>query len=310
MRDFSFALSSRTLLPLARISKLCFLEVCDVCETSACRYRRRCDVSHFRSPCQSHWWSLTRAFRVDVAVEAAEVDRHDGARKSGAGRQGDAKCNRAVAESPYHTLSSRMLDWVLDATSAPTCCWRRVLRVSEFPFSHQNLFFLRNSKFLLANANEEGDVSSPCENHLLARLPAGTCAPPRFEVRNSSGRVARARFLAPRELRFGYMRVGMRMLRRGRSHHLIHPFFGIFPNRISLFLSLAKSLSRTVSPRSAHPSCSRHFLFLLMPVREETPRWRVTVGAQPHCERTCYVHASSRRSHLRRWLMEGVHVGG
>lgn len=39
-----------------------------------------------------------------MAVKTAKVDRHDGARKGGAGRQGDAKCNRAVAEPPYHPL--------------------------------------------------------------------------------------------------------------------------------------------------------------------------------------------------------------
>lgn len=45
---------------------------------------------------------LTWAFCVEVIVEAAKVDRHDGSWKGGAGRQGDAKCNRAVTEPPYH----------------------------------------------------------------------------------------------------------------------------------------------------------------------------------------------------------------
>lgn len=43
-----------------------------------------------------------------------------------------------------------------------------------------------------------------------------------------------------------YTRAGDENTRQGRSHHLIRPFFGIFPNKVSLFLSLAKSLSRVV----------------------------------------------------------------
>jgi len=42
------------------------------------------------------------------AIKAAEVDRHDGARKGGAGCQGDTKCNRTVAESPDHPFFADM----------------------------------------------------------------------------------------------------------------------------------------------------------------------------------------------------------
>lgn len=62
-------------------------------------------------------------------------------------------------------------------------------------------------------------------------------------------------------LRLCYMRVGMKMLRRGRSHHLIRPFFGVFPNRVSLFVSLAKSLSRTVSLGPLSPFLLSSLLF-------------------------------------------------
>lgn len=70
--------------------------------SSSYGYSRPVPPSHSR-----HRWQklrLTGAFGVGVAVEAAKVDRHDGARKGGAGRQDDAKYDRAVAEPPYHPL--------------------------------------------------------------------------------------------------------------------------------------------------------------------------------------------------------------
>lgn len=134
-------------------------------------FSNRCirEVSPFPNVPRSR---LTRTFRVDVTVEAAEVDRH-GARKSGAGRQGDAKCNRAVAESPYHP---RFAD-----ASRFTSCRQPFLfllpsSLSPFHFSGRLLFFSpKNPWFPLANANPL-DVPSPSRGspaRSLARSPVG-----------------------------------------------------------------------------------------------------------------------------------------
>lgn len=100
-----------------------------------------------------------------MTVEAAEVDRHDGARKGGAGRQGDAKCNRTVAESPYHprfanadafTSCRQALPFFLLLLSAAATTSRvRASSSSVFLTSCRGglLFTPKNPWFLLANAN-------------------------------------------------------------------------------------------------------------------------------------------------------------
>lgn len=306
MRDFLFALSSRTLLSPAGISESCFLEVCDVYETSTCRHRRLCDVSPFRFP-------LSISLMITYPSVSCWCGRRSGwgrspwwraekrRRPSGRCQVQPRRCRISV---PYSLFTDAR--WVLDATSAPTCCCAPSVRIPPFsgPLLSKKLEIPRRER-------EEGDdIVTLRESPTRSLARWYLCTTKVRGIRNSSGRVARARFLAPRGLRFGYMRVGMRMLRRGRSHHLFHPFLRNLSEQ-DFPLSFARQVSLSLSNRwSAHPSCSRHFLFLLMPVREETPRWRVTVGAQPHCERTCHVHASGRRSHLRRWLVEGVRVGG
>lgn len=132
------------------------------------------------------------------------------------------------------------------------------------------------------------------------------------EVCNSSGKMVRARFLAPRGLRFGcviyvYLYACEGWEYTAGSHPLLDSPFGILPNKVFLFLPLAKSLSLFLElfPWFAHPSCSHHFLFLLTPVREEilSPLAHDSGCTATLWTHLCHIRASSRRSHLRRWLM-------
>jgi len=98
----------------------------------------------------------------------------------------------------------------------------------------------------------------------LACLSAGTCAPDRG---NSSG-VVRARFLAPRELCFGCIRVCVYawvwMLMAGSLPPLL-----VRPFAESCFLSFSRSVAHDLA--LVVRSASHHLLFLLTLARREIP---------------------------------------
>lgn len=162
IRDFSFALSDRTLLPanadlgVVLSRRLRCLRDFNMLSASPLWPSliftppvNLIDHSIFTYPSVSCWcgrrsgWGRSPWWR-------AEKRR----RPSGRCQVQPRRCKISVPCSLSLFADAR---WVLDAGSAPTCLLRRV-PTREFPFSHQDLF-LGNSKFLLANANEESDVT-------------------------------------------------------------------------------------------------------------------------------------------------------